>query len=234
MIRIPQKTSLSAAILMLAMLFLNAVPAGAQNEGDGGQKPVSKHIFRFIYIAPDRAVDGKTMLNELKIPLDKATTDGDPTIFYLAHGSSPKIVKFNMGEDIKESQEEYKRNIEYNVGNVKTVSWQLEAASDRQNILNLLRTYNFIDEDGQFVYGDAVIDFHVGKEVWSKGANESLIGALFFDLDIAKYLGPKMKMHVYAYWPPADGSPYKDGKPFGELNFDDINKLISPIRKQNQ
>ena len=214
--------------MTLTMMSLLATPVFGQEDVLENKE----QTFRFVYIAPDRTVDIPTITSELKTLKDNTTANGYPAVFYLANGESPVIVEFNIG---KNNQEDYERQLKYMIEN--NTSWRVESTFDRKRVENILSGYNVVDSNGNLTYSSTELSFHVGKNFWDNHWNEKLIGAIFFDLNVAKYIGtPAFKFNVFFYCPPAYDSNenYSREKPFGELNPDGINDKVTPIRKQTR
>ena len=208
------------AMLITSGLFVFSGTMVAQTEK-------AQQTFRFVYVAPDRRVDKKTLLGEIEKAKQIAETNGDPAIFYLARGERPIIVSLNTGANNQEDYDKIVNEISNNT------SWTVEASYDRKEVRQLIDESGFLDAEGNLCYERYEISFHVGNMFWDRKRNESVIGALFFDINAAKYINNNaFQFYVYLYCPPAEDNKCDREKPFGILNPDDINSNIKVQRKQ--
>lgn len=200
-------------------LLLMSFPVSAQDEAEGDDAKT----FRFIYVAPDNAMSQQRLLADLMNHRNYAVSEGSPAIFYLASSHDPVIVKFNLPDD---NSDDFDSQF---LGYLKqSMSVNVEASYDRQRILELFRQYNFIDDEGRMNYKKVEINFHAGKQFWEFHNNESVIGALYFELNARKYVKEdKMQFHVFFRCPPSRGSLDRE-KPFGDINLDNINENVIP------
>lgn len=214
--------------LVAILFFSGTFIARAQEYSESIDSLKKEQTFRFVYIAPDRAVDKRALTADLKVLYDNMLRDESPTIFYLANGKKPIIVEFNTGAN---NQDDYETKLMYQI-NTNT-SWTVDI-SDRTNIREILLRQNIIDAQGQLIYGRTEIYYLVGREFWEGRKNESIIGALYFDLDAARYKGNDalFQYNVYFYCPPAQDNCSSE-HPFGKLNPDGINEEIKVRRRQN-
>ena len=214
--------------LSMLMLICGTFTAVAQEEMEDDNNPKKEQTFRFVYVAPDNPMSKETLLNDLKDVYENTVKSGSPTIFYLANGKKPIIVEFNTGMN---NQDDYEIKFVQQINTNK--SWIVDI-SDRQRIRELLLQHGIFDSEGQLAYGRTEVYFHVGKEFWEGRRNETIIGALYFDLDAAKYKGKDalFQYNVYFYCPPAMNN-YKWDKPFGDLNPDGINDAVN-VRSNRQ
>lgn len=206
-------------LFLLLALTLMAIPVIAQdNSGD-----YSEQVFRFIYVAPDNTMTQQRLLADLENHRNYVVSEGSPAIFYLASSHDPIIVKFNLDED---NSNDFDSQL---LGYLKqSMSTNVEAAYDRQRIMELFGQYNFLDDEGFMNYKRVELNFHVGKSFWDFRNNESVISALFFELNAKKYVADeKMQFNVFFRCPPSRGS-FDREKPFGDINLDDINEVIIP------
>lgn len=224
-------------LLLMLLLGLN-IPIMAQEEQETEEsevedfetaesETVEKKTFRFIYVAPDNTMTQQRLLAALNNHRNYIVSEGSPAIFYLASGDNPIIVKYNLDdESVEDSDNLFEKELLYYLK--QSMSTNVEAGFDRQKIMELISQYDFIDEDGELSYKMTEFDFHVGKSFWDRGNNEAVIGSLFFALNAAKYMNEgQLQFNVFFRCPSSKGSFDRD-KPFGQLNFDDINRRIIP------
>lgn len=209
-------------VLLLFPLLTLALSAMAQEETDIDDGNENK-IFRFVYVAPDNTMTQQRLLADLNDHRNHVVSEGSPAIFYLASGHDPIVVKFKLDDD---NSDDFESQM---LGFLKqSMSTNVEASYDRQHIRELLSQYDFIDEEGNLTYKKMEFDFHVGNTFWSLHNNETVIAALFFEMNIAKYMeDDKVQFNVYFRCPPSRGD-YNREKPFGELNPDNINERVIP------
>lgn len=221
------KTQSVLVTMMLHLFLLMVASASAVAQTDKKEQS-----FRFVYIATDMSVDKKTLRDALKPLRDDAEVKSTATVFYLSNGSDPVIVEFNMNYE-SESQKEsllansigmYDSKLIYSINN--NLSQPAEADFDRSKVKELLSKYGVINEEGQSNYKDFFMDFHVGKRFWDMHRNESIIGALYFDLDFSKYYGNNDYQFVVNFYCPPAMDKYNHDKSFGDLNPDDMNRKV--------
>lgn len=202
-------------LFLAALLVAFALPTKAQERAAlNGQR------IKIIYVAFDEDMDRDKLLNTLREP------EGDePTVFYSAYNEKPKMVKFNLGGDAKKSKEDFEKIFLYDLKRAKTAP--INTVFDRKEIMTIIEEAGLIDASGSFNYAKLEIDFHVGPSFWARGCNETLIAALFFELNAAEHIEEgRMQFNVY-YRCPSNKREYDYANPFGQLNLDNINKLVS-------
>ena len=212
---------------LLVLLLVAVAPVMAQDDDEALSK--DEQIFRFVYVAPDNTMTQQRLLADLEDYRNHVVSEGSPAIFYLAAGQDPVIVKFNLGDD---NSEDFDSQL---MGYLRqSMSTNVEAGYDRQRILELFTRYNFLNEGGQIAYKQVQLNFHAGKTFWNSGNNETVIGALFFELNAAKFIGDengeKMQFNVFFRCPPSRGD-FDHEKPFGYINLDGINDKVIPQTK---
>jgi len=212
-------------VLLTTLLFCTTSRVFAQNESEIQSK--DQQSFYFIYVAPDRAVNIDVLRKELSAPISRISNNNYPAIFYLANGREPVIVEFNLG---KNNQGDYETKFDYWLINNK--SWQIDAQYDCSRIQEIFRKYNFVDNNGNLVYNNTEIVFHVSKSFWEQRCNEVIIGELFFELNAVQYVdNPSFKFNVFMYCPRSQ-DPVDIKNVFGELNPDGINQKVVIQNKQ--
>lgn len=214
--------------LFLAALFMVLnFTAMAQNENETSDDALTmfdeKPTFRFIYVAPDNNMSQQQLLAALNDHRNHIVMEKSPAIFYLVSNNNPVVVKFNMEGD---NSDEFDDSFLYNLR--QSMSWNVDAGFDRKNILSMLTQSDFVDKSGEFNYDNVEFDFHVGKTFWDYGNNETVIAALFFELNAAKYMDEgRMQFNVFFRCPPAKGTLNRENT-FGEMNLDNINQYVIP------
>ena len=96
---------------------------------------------------------------------------------------------------------------------------------DVENILDLFNKYNYLDEDGKISYKNVKPSFYVGSRFWTLGYEYSVLSYLYALLDVEN-----MPLGTYSFnimVSLADKPNYEEGKPFGDLNLQNINEKVS-------
>lgn len=180
--------------------------------------------FRFIYVAPDNTMNQQGLIDALVDHYNHIVMDETPAIFYLSFKPEPVIVKMNTGNG--DNPEDFESQLLYTLR--QTMAYSVTPDVDRANILKLLAENDFVDEDNKPTVDDMEFDFHVGKSFWDAGNNESIIAAIYFDIDAKKYIEDnKMHFNVIFRCPPSRGNIDRE-TPFGLMNLDDINEVVIP------
>lgn len=209
---------LSFFFSLFCLLSTISMPVMAQDEVE---TTPSKQTFRFVYTAMDTSIPLQALLKDLQDAYNHALLEG-PAIFYLANGSEPIIVKVNTSDDNRDDFEGgmlawLKQN----------TSSTVDGSFDKKKILGLLSEYNFTDNEKNLIYGRTDFEFHVGQSFWNMSNNEVLIAELFFELDLSYFLSSdRFSFNVIC----PRSIEIDDRHPFGVLNPDNINELIS-LRK---
>ena len=199
----------------------------AQN-GGALEASSEKQNFAFVYVAQDRSMSWQTLKANLEDRFSHAIVEG-PAIFYLSTGKKPTILAFNFSDEIREPKDikdEFEKNILTPLQ--EQLSYSVDGAFDKHQILNLLQEHNFIRDDGRLVYGRTDFEFFVGQNFWTVGNNETLIAALFFELDIVNFIVNE-SFNFNVYCPRSIEFP-NDNAVFGTMNPDGINETITPQR----
>lgn len=199
-------------LFLAALLVAFALPTKAQERA-----ALNEQRLKIIYVAFDEDMDRDELLNTLRYP------EGDePTVFYSAYNEKPKVFKVNLGGDTKKSKDDFDKDFLYDLRKAKTAPVNTEF--DRKAIMAIIEEADLIDASGNFNYAKLEIDFHVGPSFWGRGCNETLIAALFFELNAAEYIKEgRMQFNVY-YRCPRNKRVGDDN--FGSLNLDGINELV--------
>lgn len=202
-------------LFLAALLVAFALPTKAQE-----RTALNEQRLKIVYVAFDEDMDRDKLLKILREP------EGDePTVFYSAYNEKPKVVKFNLGGDTQKSKDDFEKVFLYDLKRAKTAPINTEF--DRKAIMAIIEEADLIDASGNFNYAKLEIDFHVGPSFWGRGCNETLIAALFFELNAAEYIEEgRMQFNVY-YRCPNGKRNFDNVIPFGQLNLDNINKLVS-------
>lgn len=203
---------------LIALLII--VGASAANAQD-----YSKVNLHFVYIDHEPSTPVNQLCQRIRTLRDDAIEVEDALIVYLSDGRQ-SLFSFTNLQDI------YGLNRDKNDAFVDIIaalqdanSHDVIAQEDRRNILKLFEEYNFIDEEGRFLFNSVTMDFYVGPEYWNLGNNEKVISHLFVDFDAASF--PKDKLAFNVFKPKGLSLNYQDGMPFGDNNIDGINQKLS-------
>ncbi len=220
-------SNFSFLLTTVIILILKTSTVIAQEKSQESGIAQKDQTFRFVYVAPDKAMDKQALRTSLEESYKVAIEHESPTIFYLANGKKPIVVEINTGAN---NQEDYENLFKHQIEN--NTSWIVDV-SDRQRIIELLLRQNIIDKHGRLTYKHTVIDFHVGKDFWEGQKNEFIIGALYFDMGFSRYKNNDalFQYNVYLYCPAQFN--YNQECPFGILNPDGINETVKIRKKQN-
>ena len=206
-------------ILLMALFITGACPMDAQ-ENMTEESASSTQSFSLVYIAQDESMPIQEIERKLRTAWNRSIQNG-PTIFYLSRGrEDPIIVKVNMeGEDNREKYDDelipyIKQGIPHSV----------DGPHDKQQLMKLLQEYTVLNSDGTPLYKDTYFEFHVGQDFWTAGYNETVIAALFFELNIKKYITDNFHFNVFC---PRSVKYNEDAGPFGLLNPDDCRRNIN-------
>ncbi len=223
--------------MILMMVLLVALPSNARDnnyektsgmDSLNSQDDSESKIFRFIYVAPDKKMDRDNLIKKLETYANLINYEESPAFFYLPDDKTPIIVRFHLDGEEGNLNDELIPNLR------KTMSWKVTSDFDCKNILSLLSKTDFIDTDGNIKYKRVDIDFLVGGDFWDKKNNENVIATLFFELNVAKYLGEKMQFNVYFRGPEYRYNECVDkDNPFGNINYDRINSRVKPRREED-
>lgn len=211
-------------LLALLMSFTMSVSAQDDFGGDTPQPTMDVEKFRFIYVAPDNFMSQQGLIDALLDHHNHIVSEESPAIFYLSFKPEPVVVKINTGKD--DNPDAFESDLLYTLR--QSMAYNVTPDVDRANILNLLNEYDFVDENNKLMVQDMEFDFHVGKSFWDAGNNESVISAVYFDINAKKFIEDgKMQFNVIFRCPPSRGTLNRE-TPFGEMNLDDINVTVIP------
>lgn len=216
-------------LLVLAMFVLCAGTVVAQEETYEENMPAAPQSFSLVYIAQDTSMPIEEMEKKLTAAWNRAIYN--PTIFYLSRGrDEPIIVKVNTEEVANQDGfEEYIQRIQEEfdgklIAAIKeNVQYSVDGASDKWHLLELLREHPIVTPEGTPLYKETFVDFHVGQDFWTAGCNESVIAALFFELNFKQFVADNFYFNVFC---PHDLKHNEEG-PFGSLNPDDCTRYIN-------
>ena len=135
------------------------------------------------------------------------------TYLYLANADSPIVMLC-----LPDKEKEYNDFCYAISSQIKHNIWPEE---DIKHILNLLRDDDFINEDNQPRYSFVTLNFYVTSSFWQYRYYETLIGRLFWDLDLTEY----ENCVVNIYRPEDDAFDYNEDCPFGPKRLNGDKKI---------
>ncbi len=211
---------------LLTLMLLVAVPMAAQyNENpETPTATMESQKFRFIYIAPDNLMSQKGLIEAIVDHHNHIIAEESPAIFYLSHQPEPIVVKLNTGAG--DNPDDFESELLYALR--QSMAYSVTPDVDRDNIMKILQENDFVDENDNVIHDNIEFDFHVGKSFWDAGNNETILAAIYFNIDAKKYIDKnKMQFNVIFRCPPSKGTLNRES-PFGIMNLDDINTIVIP------
>lgn len=177
--------------------------------------------FRFVYIAHDVNTPVSRLSERLKNIRNDAAEGGEDVIFYLASGSNPIVVEYNVGKDNKTDFDEVLL-AELNERN----SHDVDPETDVDAIFELLDNVDFADENHRLKYGSVKFNFFVNPKFWTLKNNESIIVPVYFCFDVPKLTGGRVQFQIME----AREDRLPEGNLFGEKDVEGINKFTATDR----
>lgn len=213
------KTHIFSLSLFVCFLLMGT-NVKAQVEEGSEKAPTAEQTFSLVYIAQDNSTPPAALEKNLKSAWNRSMLSG-PTIFYLSRGrEEPIIVKANFAENDNRDDFDGLLIPAINQNNIFSVDGSL----DKQRLVELLHRNSYISDDGTPLYKETIFDFHVGQNFWTDSNNETVLAALFFELNIRKYLNDNFHFNVFC---PYDVEYNEDAGPFGALNPDECQRFIN-------
>ena len=204
-------------LLTVMIMFVSAFTVKAQDFSD-----VNLH---FVYIDHEPSTPVNQLCQRIRTLRDDAIEVEDALIVYLSDGKQ-SLMSFTNLQDVNSGDRDKNEAFVDIVAALQDAnSHDVIAQEDRRNILKLFEEYNFIDEDGRFLFNSVTMDFYVGPEFWSLGNHEKVISHLYVDFDAASF--PKDKLAFNVFKPKGQSLNYQEGMPFGDNNIDGINQKLS-------
>lgn len=204
-------------ILAVILSFMSTVSLSAQD--------YSKVNLHFVYIDHEPTTPVNQLCQRIRKLRDDAIEVEDALIVYLSDGRQ-SMLSFTNLED-KQGKERDKSEAFVNIiaALQEANSHDVIAQEDRKNILQLFEDYNFVNDNGVFLFNSVTMDFYVSPEFWTLGNHEKVISHLFVVFDAASF--PKEKLAFNVFKPKGQSLNFPEGMPFGDNNIDGINKKLS-------
>lgn len=204
-------------ILAVILSFMSTVSLSAQD--------YSKVNLHFVYIDHEPTTPVNQLCQRIRKLRDDAIEVDDALIVYLSDGRQSMLSFTNLEDNQGKERDKNEAFVSIIAALQDANSHDVRAQDDRKNILNLFDEYNFIDDEGRFLFGSVTMDFYVGPEFWALGNNEKIISHLFVVFDAASF--PKEKLSFNVFKPKGQSLNFPEGMPFGDNNIDGINKKLS-------
>ena len=198
-----------SVLLTVILLFVGTFSAKAQDYSN-----VNLH---FVYIDHEPSTPVNQLCQRIRTLRDDAIEVEDALIVYLSDGKQSLLSFTNLHDVNDRNRDKNEAFVDIIAALQDANSHDVIAQEDRRNILNLFEEYNFIDEDGQFLFNSVTMDFYVGPEYWSLGNNEKVISHLYVDFNAASF--PKDKLVFNVFKPKGQLLNYQEGMPFGDNNM---------------
>lgn len=182
-----------------------------------------KQEFTFIYIDHETNTPVSRLVEKLSEIKRDLVQMHAPGIFYMAAGSKPIIVRFNMENDNRADFDSlFVRELQ------EKDSHDIIASVDVDSIIHILSENDIIDGNGQLAYEPVTFDFYVGDKFWNLGNNEKVISTLFFALGLDKY--PAGKVPVNIIRSSGDEISISKEEPYGRKNLGGINERLRVLQ----
>lgn len=185
----------------------------------------SKMNLHFVYIDHEPATPVNQLCQRIRTLRDDAIEVEDALIVYLSDGRQSLLSFTNLEDKMGKNRDQNEAFVSIIAALQDANSHDVNAQDDRKNILRLFEDYNFVDDEGRFIFSSVTMDFYIGPEYWALGNNEKVISHLFVVFDAASF--PKDKLTFNVFKPKGQNLNYPEGMPFGDNNIDGINQKLS-------
>ncbi len=185
----------------------------------------SKVNLHFVYIDHEPSTPVNQLCQRIRTLRDDAIEVEDALIVYLSDGRQSLLSFTNLQDMAGRNRDKNEAFVDIIAALQDANSHDVIAQEDRKNILRLFDEYNFVDENGKFLFSSVTMDFYVGPEFWTLGNHEKVISHLFVDFDAASF--PKDKLAFNVFKAKGQTLNYPEGMPFGDNNIDGINQKLS-------
>lgn len=185
----------------------------------------SKVNLHFVYIDHEPSTPVNQLCQRIRTLRDDAIEVEDALIVYLSDGRQSLLSFTNLQDMAGRNRDKNEAFVDIIAALQDANSHDVIAQEDRKNILRLFDEYNFVDENGKFLFSSVTMDFYVGPEFWTLGNHEKVISHLFVDFDAASF--PKDKLAFNVFKAKGQTLNYPESMPFGDNNIDGINQKLS-------
>lgn len=204
---------------LVFLLFIGSLRAtsSAQNMQD--------KEFNFYYVSHDRQTNVQGLTRELQNAFDNLKEYGNAGIFYLANGEEPFIVRVNLPN-------ENEKEFPHFIGELQEkLAHDVAADYDVERILTLMKEHPFLDDSDVLLYSTVNWNYYISSFFWSMTYNESVIGTLYWAMDMDVLKADK-EFYINILRSPEDEIPYELGMAMGIKNYCDINSNIAIVPYQ--
>lgn len=204
-------------LLIVALTFMPTIFANAQD--------YSKMNFHFVYIDHETSTPVNQLCKRIRTLRDDAIEVEDALVVYLSDGRQSMMSFTNLKDINNENRDTNEAFVNIIAALQDANSHDVIAREDRKNILKLFDDYNFIDEQGRFLFNSVTMDFYIGPDYWNLGNHEKVIAHLFVDFDASSFAKTKLAINIFK--PKGVDLKYPEGMPFGDNNIEGINQRLS-------
>lgn len=165
----------------------------------------------FVYIAHDGNTSTVKLIDRLKEMYDDARNNpqGNAVIFYLPNGNYPITVRMNTGKDNPEDFANIVEDIQ------KKRSHDVEKDVDLKKIQEIFNETDIVDRYGHLKYSSVTWTYYVNSTFWELGNNENIIAALYWIMDMERYIKEGYLTVDMFYCEDTDVLPFDETLPFG-------------------
>lgn len=210
-------SSKNILLIFLTSLFI-AITSSAQSVS-----PVIDKDFRFVYIAHDVETPVNRLIERIRENKNNALSEYEDVVFYLANGTNPIVVEFNVGNNNQADFEDILLS-ELN----ERISHEVNPETDKEKIMEILNRIKVIDNDKNLNYQTLKFNFYVNSDYWTLKNNEAVIAPIFFAYDVPNIKGGRVQYQILE--PREDRLP--QGDLFGLKNLSNINQFTKTDRVQ--
>ena len=204
-------------LLVVLLSFSSTISLYAQD--------YSKVNLHFVYINHEPSTPINQLCQRIRTLRDDAIEVDDALIVYLSDGRQSLLSFTNLKDPQGKDRDKNDAFTAIIAALQEANSHDVIAQEDRKNILKLFEDYNFVNDNGVFLFNSVTMDFYVNPEFWALGNHEKVISHLFVDFDAASF--PKEKLAFNVFKPKGTNLKYPEGMPFGDNNIDGINQKLS-------
>lgn len=224
----------SCALMALAAAPLFCGASALPTEAPEVQAPAPQDngkSLKVFFIDHEPSLPTADIIKYLRQERRKATENEDICrIFYMPNGNSPYVATVNLGRaDDERNTEDAFDNI---CAALNEPSHNKNATYDRSSIINLFREFDVIANDYTVNYSSVDMEFILTSEFWTLGYNESIVGALYFALNVPRIVANTNNTFYFNVYVDPDVfdsiEAISNKQPFGIKNYDGINTKIEP------
>lgn len=217
-------TLLSACLRALCVFCLAALPAASVHaaEAPTEQAYYEDQNLQIVFIDHEPSLPTADVIRYLRETRRDALEYVNSVIFYMPSDKTPFVSLVNLGknDDPRATEDAFDRLC----AALNQPSHNKDAFHDRQAFMELVNEFHVFNDDYSLGYRAVQMNFYLTREFWTLGYNETILSPIYFALNVPKITTTDFLFNVYASY---DAVQTLDKtKPFGERNFDDINKNV--------